>query len=136
MSTVVVAAAIVRAGLVLAAQRGHPAELAGWWELPGGRVEPGELESAALRRECVEELQVDVDLAGRVGPDVALPGGAVLRTYAARLVDEEREPHPVQHLSLRWLAVDALDTVNWLPADRDLLPALADLLREAPPDGR
>lgn len=136
MIRVVVAAAIVRGGLVLAAQRGHPAELHGWWELPGGRVEPGELESAALRRECVEELQVDVDVAGRLGPDVELPNGAVLRTYAARLVDDEREPQPVQHLSLRWLGVDALDTVNWLPADRDLLPALAELLREAPPDGR
>src|SRR5690606_41296970 len=66
-------AAIVRAGRLLAQQRGYPDHLAGQWELPGGRVEPGETEVDALVRECVEELGVQVRVGDRVGPDVPLP---------------------------------------------------------------
>lgn len=137
---VVVGAAIVRDGLLLAAQRAHPAELVGRWELPGGRVEPGELEPAALYRECAEELEVDVLIGDRVGGDVELPGGALLRIYAAVLADPAREPRAVLHEQLRWLAAAELGTVNWLPADRELLPALEALLQadpsREPPDGR
>ena len=56
----VVAAAIVRDGLVLAARRSRPAELAGRWEFPGGKVEPGEDIFHALQREFVEELGIRV----------------------------------------------------------------------------
>jgi 8-oxo-dGTP diphosphatase len=132
---VVVGAAIVRDGLLLAAQRAHPAELAGRWELPGGRVEPGELEPAALRRECAEELEVDVRIGDRVGTDVVLPSGALLKIYAATL-NPGSEPRAVQHKQLRWLPAGELATVDWLPADRELLPALATLLQIRPPDGR
>ncbi len=121
-------AAIVRAGGLLAQQRAWPAELAGRWELPGGRVEPAEPDEAALRRECAEELAVDVLVGSRVGPDVPLPGGKVLRVFAAELADPAVEPRAVEHLALRWLTVDELDDVDWLPADEELLPDLKGLL--------
>lgn len=128
MSGVVVGAAVTRAGRLLAAQRAHPPDLAGRWELPGGRVEPGETAGDALRRELREELGVDVVVGDRVGADVAISGGRVLRIYAATLRGDH-EPAALEHRVVRWLAADELDSVAWLPADLVLLPALRLLLR-------
>jgi 8-oxo-dGTP diphosphatase len=125
---VVVGAAIARSGAVLAQQRAYPVAAAGRWELPGGRVEPAESDVDAVRRECEEELGVTVRVGDPVGPDVALPGGKVLRIYAAALDPLSPEPHPHDHQALRWLTVDGLDSVEWLPADRVLLPSLRALL--------
>jgi 8-oxo-dGTP diphosphatase len=122
---VVVGAAIVRAGRVLAARRSAPAAVAGGWEFPGGKVEPGESDVAALVRECREELGVDIRVGQLLG--VGAPGGVMLRVYRASLVGGE--PRPLQdHDELRWLAADELATVAWLPADRPLLPAVRALL--------
>jgi len=133
---VVVAAAIVRDGLLLAQQRARPAELAGRWELPGGLAERGEPDDAALIRECGEELGVLVRPGARLGPDVTLPGGRVLRAYAATLAtrrgatgrDGRVEPRAVEHAALRWVSAEQLDELDWLEADRVLLPALHELL--------
>lgn len=118
----------MRAGQLLAQRRSFPAEAAGLWELPGGRVEPAESEVDALARECREELGVDVRVAGRVGPDIGLPRGLVLRIYAAELVDPGARPRPVEHAAVRWLDRGDLDALDWLPADRVLLPDLHALL--------
>ena len=129
--SVVVGAAIVRAGRLLAQQRAYPEAAAGRWELPGGRVEPGESDQDAVRRECVEELGVRVRVGARVGPDVPVRPGLVLRIYRADLERPDATPHPHDHHALRWLAVDTLDAVDWLPADRVLLPDLRRLLTDA-----
>ncbi len=121
-------AAIVRGRSLLAQQRAYPREVAGLWELPGGRVEPGESEVDALRRECREELGVDVVVGSRVGPDVPLRAGLVLRVFAASLTDERARPEALDHKALRWLDADGLDGVEWLPADLELLPDLRRLL--------
>lgn len=126
---VIVGAAIVRDGAVLAQQRGYPASAAGKWELPGGRVEDGESDEDALVRECVEELGVKVLVGDVVGPDVALPGDRVLRVHLAELAADEPAPHPHDHQALRWLTPGQFGMVPWLPADRVLLPALRRLLR-------
>jgi 8-oxo-dGTP diphosphatase len=128
---VVVAAALLRRGeagpAVLAAERSHPDALAGKWELPGGKVEPDEPEIVALKRECREELGVDVAVGERVGPDLPIAPGRVLRVFRAELVSGE--PYPHEHASLRWLTAGELEDVPWLPADRPLLPELRQLLQ-------
>ncbi len=125
---VVVAAAVVRDGRVLAQQRAFPPAAAGRWELPGGRVEPGESAAEALIRECREELAVEVVPGAQLGPDVPLPGGSTLRVHAARLAQPAATPVPVEHVALRWVDHAELAELDWLDADRAILPDLHTLL--------
>jgi 8-oxo-dGTP diphosphatase len=131
MTGVVVGAAIVRGGRLLAQRRAYPESVAGQWELPGGRVEPGESEPDAVVRECLEELGVRVRVGAAVGPAVPVRADLVLKVYAAELDPPDADPHPHDHAGLRWLSLSTLDEVSWLPADRELLPALRALLAHA-----
>jgi 8-oxo-dGTP diphosphatase len=125
VNQIVVAGAIVADSQVLIAQRTRPPELAGRWELPGGKVAAGETESEALARELDEELGVDVAV-GEHLCDVELNATTTLRAYAATLVRGEPQPH--DHAALRWVSAAGLDAVDWVPADRGFLPALRGLL--------
>lgn len=125
MNILVVGAALVRDGRVLAACRSRPAALAGGWEFPGGKVEEGEGETDALARECLEELGVVVRVSERLGE--AVDGAIRLVLYAAALV--EGEPSPLEdHDELRWLTAADLATVKWLPIDQALLETVRELL--------
>ncbi len=123
---VVVATALVRDGAVLAAQRTRPPDLAGRWELPGGRVEPAEPEADAVVRECREELGCAVTPTGRVGTDLLIDAG-VLRVHAA-VPAPGPEPAALEHAALRWVRPAELDAVDWVDADRAVLPELRALL--------
>jgi 8-oxo-dGTP diphosphatase len=122
----VVAAAIVQAGRVLAAQRSYPAELADCWEFPGGKVEPGEKPTAALVREIREELGVDVAVHERLGDDVSLqlpkPAPGRLRLYRCSLSAPDAVPVAREHARLRWVGAPDLDALGWLGTNRQLLP--------------
>ena len=121
-------AAIIHNGSVLACERTAPPEVAGRWEFPGGKVEPGESDEVALARECAEELAVKVEVGEQIGPSVPLAHGrAVLRVYLARLLDEG-VPEALEHVAIRWLTADELDDVHWLPADAPIVAALRPLL--------
>lgn len=123
-SKVVVGAAILSGGRVLACARSAPPEVAGRFEFPGGKVEPGETETDAVARECAEELGITVRAGARLGVDVPLGNGwAVLRVYLAELLGDA-QPRALEHRELRWLAVDELDSVPWLPADLPIVEAL------------
>ncbi len=123
---VVVGAAVVRRGAVLAARRTTPPEAAGRWELPGGKVEPGEAPEVAVVRELDEELGCTVAVTGWLEGRVPIRRGLVLTVALARLVDGE--PEPVEHDEVRWLTAGELDEVDWLEPDRPFLPALGALL--------
>jgi 8-oxo-dGTP diphosphatase len=132
----VVGAAIVddltRPTTLLGGRRTEPAELAGGWELPGGKVEPGELPQDALHREIREELGVEVELGARVeGPaDGGWPLGDryVMQVWLARIT--AGEPRPLEdHDQLRVLTRNELYAVPWLPADLGIVAALSKLLR-------
>lgn len=123
---IVVGAAILDAGRVLAARRIGPPALAGKWELPGGKVDPGETDEAALVRECREELGVDVLLGRRVGRDWSIGEHGLLRIWLATIA--RGEPDLRDHSEFRWLTVDQLHDVDWLPADLPIIEKLASLM--------
>jgi 8-oxo-dGTP diphosphatase len=123
---IVVAAALVEDGRLLAARRSAPAELAGRWELPGGKVEPGEAADAALVRELREELGVDAEVGGRVPGEWPLRPPYVLQVWTARLRPGSAAPAPLEdHDELRWLGPHEIWDVHWLDQD---VPAVRQAL--------
>ncbi len=124
MKTIDVVAAVIRVGnRVLATQRGY-GEWRGSWEFPGGKTEPGESPSQALVREIREELCLHIHV-GRLlrtieydYPTFHLRMHCYLCEMAGgRLTLEEHE-------ASLWVGVDDLEKLDWLPADRELLPEL------------
>jgi len=128
----VVGAAVVEGDRVLVAQRqGGPYD--GCWEFPGGKVEPGESEIDGLIRECREELGLDIAPQSFVGEVVldgvvgdGAPGASTLRLWWARAVGGNADA--LEHAELRWVRGDELDALDWIAADRPLLPAVRALL--------
>ncbi|KUI14197.1 DNA mismatch repair protein MutT [Mycobacterium sp. GA-1285] len=119
---IVVAGALISEAALLVAQRDRPPELAGLWELPGGKVATGETEQAALARELHEELGVMVDVGPRLGKDVVLTPTTILRAY--RVTQTGGTLHPNDHRALRWITAGELEDVAWVPADRAWLAEL------------
>ena len=128
----VVGVALVREGRVLAARRSGPPALAGLWEFPGGKVEPGEEPRVTAVREMAEELRCTIEVTGWVEADVGDTVGAgsdiVLSVASARLV--EGDPVPTEHDAVRWLRADLLDEVAWAAADLPFLDPVRQLLDE------
>jgi 8-oxo-dGTP diphosphatase len=123
VTLIVVGAAILDRGRLLAARRSEPDALAGGWELPGGKVETGELDELALVRECREELGVVIATQRRVGGDWPMPGDALLRVWTATVV--KGVPRPLQdHSEVRWLRPGEWYDVAWLAADLPVVRAL------------
>lgn len=124
--SIVVGAVIVRDGLVLAARRARPVDLAGYWEFPGGKVEAREDVIAALEREIEEELLTTIDVLDEVVDDGSpwrICDKHVLKLFLAANASDE----PVlgaDHNEIRWLGPDELTDVDWLSSDRRALPAV------------
>jgi 8-oxo-dGTP diphosphatase len=124
---VVVGAALLHQGRLLAARRSAPPELAGRWELPGGKVEPGETAEQALVRELREELGVEAEPLERIPGQWPLRADLVLWVWTARLAEGSAQPHPLQdHDTLCWLSPAEVADVDWLDQDR---PAVAEVTR-------
>jgi 8-oxo-dGTP diphosphatase len=122
-----VVAAVVRRGREILVSRRHAgAERGGQWEFPGGKVEPGEAEPAALRREIAEELGCDVEVGALIVrhthryPDLEVE----LAFYACRL-PPGAEPRPLGVAALEWAPDGALGGYDFCEADLPVLPLLA-----------
>jgi 8-oxo-dGTP diphosphatase len=124
---IVVAGALIADAALLVAQRERPPELAGLWELPGGKVAAGESDAAGLARELYEELGLEVTVGDRLGKDVALTETTTLRAY--RVTQTGGALRPNDHRALRWVTADELESLPWVPADRTWLGELAQALR-------
>jgi 8-oxo-dGTP diphosphatase len=116
---------------LLSGRRTEPPELAGGWELPGGKVEPGEDPRDALLREIREELGVEIELGALVEGPVAgawpLGERYVMQVWLARVT--RGEPRPLEdHDQLRLLTRGELYDVSWLPADLRIIAAVAELM--------
>ena len=121
------AAVIIDGNRVLAAERGY-GEYRGYWEFPGGKREPGETGEDAIVREIREELGAVIAVDGFLGTieHSYHHFHLVMDCYIAHIqkgVIEAKE-----HMALRWLSLDELDSVSWLPADIKILPAVRKLL--------
>ncbi|QAY64032.1 (deoxy)nucleoside triphosphate pyrophosphohydrolase [Xylanimonas allomyrinae] len=116
---------------LLAARRSRPAELAGRWEFPGGKMDPHETPVEALHRELHEELGVVVELGDELpGPDDGawiITDRHVMRLWFARVTGGEPAPLS-EHDHLRWLDARALFSVDWLDGDVRIVSALASML--------
>jgi 8-oxo-dGTP diphosphatase len=127
---IVVGGALLHGGRVLAARRSAPAEVAGRWEFPGGKLEPGESSPQALVRELREELGVEARPMARIPGAWTVRAGLELHIWTAELLSGV--PEPLQdHSELRWLSAGQLDTVDWLDQDRFALPEVVRLLGAA-----
>lgn len=123
----VVAAVIVDKGKIFVAQRGY-GEWIGYYELPGGKVEPGETDKEALAREIKEELATEVEVGEIVEtveydyPNFHL----TMKCYLCKVIRGELTL--LEHKTAKWLGAEELDSVNWLPADEQLVERLKEVL--------
>ena len=124
MKTIEVVAAIIRKGdRVFATQRGY-GEWKDWWEFPGGKMEAGETPKEALVREIKEELDADISI-GRLLDTIEWDYPTfhlTMHCYMCSLLNDAL--HLNEHEAARWLRTNDLSSVNWLPADEQLLPLI------------
>ena len=124
----VVAAVIQHGQSILATQRGY-GQWKGWWEFPGGKLQPGESHAQALIRELHEEMDTDIVIDRYLAtveydyPDFHL----TLHCFWCSPASEEL--HLLEHEAARWLSAGELSSVRWLPADEQLLPLIEEALK-------
>ena len=119
----VVAAIICKGDKIFATQRGY-GEWKDWWEFPGGKMEDGETPEEALVREIREELSTEISVDGLLCtveydyPKFHL----TMHCYLCSLLTEAL--HLNEHEAAKWLAMEEIDSVKWLPADLEVVENL------------
>ena len=122
----VVAAVVLRDGLIMAARRGPGVRMAGKWEFPGGKVEPGEDDRTALARELMEELAIVVSVGECMGENVHTEERGPFCLVAYRVQILSGEPALTDHDAICWLRAEELSTLDWAPADLPFVEALTN----------
>ena len=123
----VVAAVMVRDGQVFASQRGY-GDYKGWWEFPGGKIEPGETPQEALVREIREELAAEIEVGVLLEtvewdyPSFHL----TMHCFLCTLLTDSL--HLNEHQDSAWLTRETLRSVRWLPADEGVVGRIEGML--------
>lgn len=125
MKQIEVVAAIIHdgEGRIFASQRGY-GEWEGWWEFPGGKMEAGESTEEALKREIWEELETRIVIERLVTTiDYDYPKfHLTMHCYWCHV--DSGSLTLKEHEAARWLAADELESVQWLPADLQIIEML------------
>ena len=125
MKTIEVVAAIIfdEQGRIFATQRGY-GEWKDWWEFPGGKIEAGETPQQALKREIHEELDAEIEVGELLRTiDYDYPTfHLTLRCFKCKL--SESHVKLLEHEAARWLNPSELHSVQWLPADEEIIEEL------------
>ena len=128
MKQIEVVAAIIRKGdKIFATQRGY-GEWKDWWEFPGGKMEAGETPEEALKREIQEELSTEIsvdEFLCTIEYDYPV-FHITMHCYLCSLLTESL--HLNEHEAAKWLTKDELDSVQWLPADLEVIKAYRELI--------
>ena len=125
MKRIEVVAGIIKDGdKVFATQRGY-GEQKGFWEFPGGKMEAGETPQQALARELKEELAIDVSVGDFLCTvDYDYPAFHLTMHCFFCTIAGGKAPELLEHEAARWLAPAELHSVNWLPADVEVVKVL------------
>lgn len=129
MKNIEVVAAVIKDGdKILATKRGY-GDFLGMWEFPGGKIEENETREGTLIREIKEELDADIEVGEFITtvnydyPKFHL----IMHCYLCNL--KERKITLVEHSDAKWLEYDELSSVDWLPADIEVVEKLKKLVR-------
>jgi 8-oxo-dGTP diphosphatase len=121
---VAVAVLIRSDGAVLLAQRPSSKVYSGYWEFPGGKIEPGELVAEALKREIREELGIEIERAYPWITRVFTYPHAKVRLHFYRVTAWRGEPSALEHQATAWQRPDAIELAPLLPANGPVLRSL------------
>lgn len=119
----VVGAVIFHEGRLFATQRGY-GDWKGYWEFPGGKIEPGESPQEALSRELREELDIGVSVSSFLCSVEYDYPSFHLSMQCFRCQITSGKPKLLEHEAARWLSREELLAVGWLPADLLILPEI------------
>lgn len=130
MNPIQVVAAIIRDGdQIFATQRGY-GDFKGGWEFPGGKMEQGETPQQALIREIKEELDTEIEVGELIETVEYDYPQFHLTMHCFWCTVKSGDLVLKEHEAAKWLTKDNLDSVNWLPADEDLIEKLKQKLAE------
>ena len=120
----VTAAVMVNDGMLLIAKRKPTGRLPNLWELPGGKVEPGETPEECVQREIKEEFDIDVSVGEYLGSNTHTYDFGTIELMAYRTIWEAGDLILKDHEEIRWVFAHELDQFDFAPADTAFIERL------------